>query len=147
MPIQKGVGFNGATKKMTMDAQASVKDVKQKLMKFNTKYKEVVDIHCLAKVFKEGNKVMVFFHNKRFSMGSYSKLQQKKYGLYTVLAKISDNVYVIDLPDYSRTFNVSYIYYFYDDQPLYPKLRDDSTSLLQVEGLARSVLQQHLCTK
>jgi hypothetical protein len=37
-----------------------------------------------------------------------------------------------------------YIYYFYDDQPLYPKLRDDSTSLLQVEGLARSVSQLHL---
>jgi hypothetical protein len=30
---------------------------------------------------------------------------------------------------------------------LYPKLRDDSTSLLQVEGLARSVLQLHLWTK
>lgn len=147
MPIQKGVGFNVATKKMTMDAQATVEDVKQKWMKTNTKYKEVVDIHCVAKVFKEGNKVMVFFHKKRFPMGSYSKLQQKKYGLYIVLTKISDNVYVIDLPDnmsISRTFNVSYIYYFYDDQPLYPKLRDDSTSLLQVEGLARSVSQLHL---
>lgn len=69
MPIQKGVGFNVATKKMTMDAQATVEDVKQKLMKTNTKYKEVVDIHCVAKVFKEGNKVMVLFHNKRFSGG------------------------------------------------------------------------------
>lgn len=147
MPIQKGVGFNVAMKKMTMDAQATVEDVKQKWMKTNTKYKEVVDIHCVAKVFKEGNKVMVLFHNKRFLVGSYSKLQQKKYGLYIVLTKISDNVYVIDLPDnmsISRTFNVSYIYYFYDDQPLYPKLRDDSTSLLQVEGLARSVSQLHL---
>ena len=52
-----------------MDAQATVEDVKQKLMKTNTKYKEVVDIHCVAKVFKEGNKVMVLFHNKRFSGG------------------------------------------------------------------------------
>jgi hypothetical protein len=35
----------------------------------------------------------------------------------------------------SRTFNVSNIYHFYDDQPLYSELGHDSrSSLSQVEG-------------
>jgi hypothetical protein len=67
--VYKGVGFSMAAEKIVLDVQATMKDVKQKLMKTNTKYKEVVDIHCVAKVFKEGNKVMVLFHNKRFSGG------------------------------------------------------------------------------
>jgi hypothetical protein len=93
MPIQKGVGFNVATKKMTMDAQATVEDVKQKLMKTNTKYKEVVDRNHRDKVFKEGDKVMMFLCKERFPGGSY-------------VIDLHDNMSIF------RTFNVSDIYPF-----------------------------------
>lgn len=93
--IQKGVGFCVA-EKMAMDAQAIVEDVKQKLMKTNTKYKEATERHHRVKVFKEEDKVMVFICKERFSMGSHSKLQHEKYGSYIILKKISDDVYIID---------------------------------------------------
>jgi hypothetical protein len=54
------------------------------------------------------------------------------------MKKISNNAYIIDLLNnmgISRTFNMSGTYLFYDDQPLYPELGDDSrSSLSQVKG-------------
>ena len=41
--------------------------------------------------------------------GNQSKLQQRKYGLYIIVKKINNNVYVVDLPNWmeiSNTFNV-----------------------------------------
>jgi len=96
VPIQKGVGFSVAAEKMVVDAQAIVEDVKQKLMKTNTKYKEATERHHHVKVFKEEDKVMVFICKERFSMGSHSKLQHEKYGSYIILKKISDDVYIIN---------------------------------------------------
>ena len=82
--------------------------------------------------------MMVFSHIERFLVGMYNKLQHIKYGPNIISTKINDNVYIIDLLDnksISRTFNMSHIYPFYDDQSLYPKLEDDLRSLLQVERL------------
>jgi hypothetical protein len=55
------------------------------------------------------------------------------------MKNINDNTYGINLPDnisIFKTLYVSYIFYFYDDQPLYPELEVDlRLSLLQVKGI------------
>jgi len=63
------------------------------------------------------------------------------------MKKISNNAYIIDLPHnmgISRTFNVSDTSLFYDDQPLYPKLGDDSRSSLSQVKRTDVVLQLYL---
>ena len=91
--VYKGVGFSMAAEKIVMDVQATMKDVKQKLMKTNTKYKEVVDRNHRDKVFKEGDKVMMFLCKERIPGRSY-------------VIDLHDNMSIF------RTFNVSDIYPF-----------------------------------
>jgi len=67
------------------------------LLCINVKYNEDTNRHCYAKVFKEENRVIMFLCKKRFLMILYSKLWSKKYVLYTIINKINDNVYIINL--------------------------------------------------
>jgi hypothetical protein len=47
---------------MAMDTHAITEDVKQNLMKTNTKFKKASNRHNYAKVFKGEDKVMMFLH-------------------------------------------------------------------------------------
>lgn len=91
------------------DIHAQVHD---NLQLSSAKYKVDADRHRRNVQFKAGDRVWAVLTRERFSPGEYNKLKSRKVGPLTVLEKINDNAYHLQLPPsarYSDVFNVKHL--------------------------------------
>lgn len=94
--------------------------VKQHLEDMNNKYKEKAYEKRRHKEFEVGNEVMVYLRKERFSIGTYNKLQMKKFGPYEIFIKFSfGNAYEVELPDnlsISPIFNILDLHEYHEPE-------------------------------
>ena len=79
---------------------------------------------------------MIFVRDERFIRGTTQKLQPGMYGPYSILKKLEDDAYVIDLPDtlkISKVFHVRDFFEYHGGKPFYPSL-NSRTSSFEEEG-------------
>ncbi|KAL1204460.1 hypothetical protein V5N11_004046 [Cardamine amara subsp. amara] len=129
--LPKAPGVSASAEAMAEEILAVKEAVKTKLEATGRKNKVAADKHRRPKVFKEGDDVMVYLRRERFPIGTYIKLQPRKYGPFKVLRKINDNAYVVALPEsmnISKTFNVADIHEYQADEVLYPEENLGSSS-------------------
>ncbi|GJU47931.1 ribonuclease H-like domain-containing protein [Tanacetum coccineum] len=77
--VHSSTGFSPL--RMVEEVQATHEVVRANITEAIAKYKIVADKHRRKKMFQKGDEVMVFFRKERFSVGTYSKLQPRNYGL------------------------------------------------------------------
>lgn len=100
--LSKASGVSTTAENMAKDVQAVKDVVKAKLKATGQKNKVVADKRRRVKMFAIGDDVMVFLRKERFPIGTYKKLQPRKYGPYVVALPDSLNI--------SNTFNVADIF-------------------------------------
>jgi len=73
------------------DYSKMLAEIRQQLIKSNSRYKAAADVHCKERLFQVGDLVMVCLRREQFPPGTYSKLAKRKLGLVLIVAKINDN--------------------------------------------------------
>jgi hypothetical protein len=133
LPRDPGVSI--AAGNMAKDFQEIKEAVKMRLEATGLKNKTAADKHRRKKIFHEGDEVMVFLRKERFPIGTYGKLQPRKYGPFKITKKINDNAYVVALPEslhISSTFNIADIYEYHKDDSV-PLEENSGSSSFEVE--------------
>ncbi|KAH7565398.1 hypothetical protein JRO89_XS09G0201500 [Xanthoceras sorbifolium] len=121
--LPKLLGYSVAADNMVERIKTIHIEVKENLEQANRRYKAAADMHRRVKTFEEGELVMAHLRKNWFPVGTYNKLQNKKYEPFRILKKINNNAYVLELPsdmNISSTFNVADLYKYHPpDEPLY----------------------------
>lgn len=124
VPLPKLPRLSTATENMAERFKQVHSNVCLNLKKENSRYKQAMDKHKWAKIFQEGDLVMVHLRKQCFPARTYKKLHQKKFGPCRIVKRINANTYVVNNPDkmsISTTFNVADIFEYHPpDELLYP---------------------------
>ena len=94
--------------------------VRQQIIKQNSRYKTNRDKRRRQQIFKVGDLVWIHLRKERFPKQPNAKLSPRADGPFKIVHKINDNAYKVELPGtygVSATFNVADLSPYLDDEP------------------------------
>lgn len=148
VPSKTETTFSGVADERVKYIKKLHEQVREKIAKQNEKYAQQGNKHRRKVTFQVGDEVWIHLRKERFP-----KLQARRDGPFTIVQKINDNAYKVELPgDYgvAATFNVADLSPFVEDtlldsrsSPFLPGENDDHGSDLLVHGQHGSDLLVH----